>query len=104
MKNIIRSGRITRDGESSSLDQNIGQLPRTDWTFQTAAPSFRGGAGSFSGKSQGSFRAFRALGNSFFEAEGKREDRIEGIAFAVIVALSVWPMLQAAHALLHLIK
>src|SRR4051812_41212722 len=100
MKPIFRTGRPARDDESrSTFGNNIQTAPTTDWSYQ-AAPTLRGGAGSF-GKNRASFRA---LSNSFFEAEAKREDRIEAVAFGLIVALATWPMVQAAQALFHLIK
>ena len=103
MKSVFHSGRPARDGElRSGFDKNI-HAPSTDWSFQTAAPFFRGSPGSF-GKNQASFRAFRAFSNGFFNAEAKRADRIEAAIFALIVAISAWPIGQAAQAAWQLMK
>jgi len=105
MKTVFKTSRPARDGESrSSLDPQIQNTPAIDWNFQSSASALRGGAGTFQRSSRASFAGFRAISNGFFEAEAKREFRIEAAAFGVIVALAVWPMVQAAQALLDLIK
>ncbi|MGZ5538034.1 MAG: hypothetical protein ACXWG0_05860 [Chthoniobacterales bacterium] len=103
MKNIFHSGRPARDGESSSLDQNIRKLPVTDWNFQTVIPALRSGSGSF-GQQRKSLRALRALGESYFGDEAKRENRIESAVFGTIAALTAWPIAMAAQAIFALIK
>jgi hypothetical protein len=103
MKSIFKPGRPARDGESSSLDQSKPHSPAVDWNFQLPAPTFRGGA-SYQRLGRIPFPAFRTISNSFFEAEAKREYRIEAAGFGVIVALAAWPMVQAAQALLDLIR
>lgn len=103
MKDILNSSRPARDG-ASVLDQNNRTLAALTWNFQASAPALHGGAVCAANRRRSSFRAFRALSKGFFEAEAKREDRIEGAAFGVIVALAVWPMVLAAQALLDLIR
>src|SRR5438105_3686073 len=100
MKNIIHFERATRDGESC-LDQNIRKMPMTDWNFHAAGASFRGGS---SGQRRNSLRALRAMGESYFGDEAKREDRIEGAVFGAIAALTVGPIAMAAHAIFGLIN
>jgi hypothetical protein len=102
MKNISRIGRLARDGESCS-DQNNRGIAATSWNFQASAAALRGGAGSL-GKNLPSVRAFRALGQRFFDVESRREDIIEGSVFGLIGALSLWPMIMAVQALLALIR
>ena len=101
MKTVLHTGRPTRDGEArSALD--IHRTPVTDWSFHTATPAFRGGA-SF-GSKRASFRALRALGNSYFNAEAKRHETIDAAIFALIVTLSVWPIALAAQGIWQLMK
>ncbi len=102
MKNKLYFGRPTRDGELSSMHQNNRALAATSWNFQ-ASGTLRGGAGLI-GKNRTSFRAFRALGQNFFDAEAKRGERIDGAIFALIMMLAAWPLAGAAHAIFHLIK
>ena len=71
-----------------------------DWNYRPVTSEFRGGP---SGQSH-SFRALRAMGESYFGDEAKREDRIEGAVFGAIAALTAGPIAMAAHAILGLIK
>ena len=99
MKSVFRPSRPARDGETrSALDLLSNHTPATDWNFQASSPFTHGGGGA------GSFRRHTRPSFRFFDAEGRREDRVEATGFVLIVALAVWPMVQAAHAMLHLIK
>jgi hypothetical protein len=95
MKSVFNTGRPRRDGERSALSKNAPTAPITDWSYQ-AASDVRGCGGVFCIK-RASYRAFRALSNGFIEAEARR-DRIEGVAFAILVALMAWPLGLAAQA------
>jgi len=44
-------------------------------------------------------RSFRQLTRSYFASEKSWEFAIEALFFAIIVAISVWPVLAAADAL-----
>jgi hypothetical protein len=44
------------------------------------------------------------LSDGFFAAEAKREFRLEGAVFAVIVALAAWPMVLAVQAAAGLLR
>jgi len=44
-------------------------------------------------------RSFRELARCYFAAERSLEFAIEALLFAIIVAISVWPVLAAANAL-----
>ena len=101
MKTVLKTSRPARDGESrSSLEQKNIHSAAHDWNYQSAAPSFRGSGA----QPRARFAGFRAISNGFSEAEAKREYRIEAAMFGLIMALAVWPMIQAAQALLDLIK
>ena len=79
------------------------QGPATDWSYQAATPFFHGGAESF-GKNPATFRAFRALSTSFFNAEAKRAEQIDAAVFALIAVISAWPIVLAAQAGWHMLK
>jgi hypothetical protein len=44
-------------------------------------------------------RSFREVARSYFPSERSLEFAIEALLFAIIVAISVWPVLAAANAL-----
>ena len=48
--------------------------------------------------------SFHTLSEEFFAGEAKKESRLEGAVFAVIVALAAWPMALAAQAAYTLLK
>ena len=102
MKNISYFRRPARDGGLSTVNENNRALAATSWNFQPSE-ALRGGAGSI-GTNRTSIRAFRALGQNFFDAEAKRGERIDGAIFALIMMLAAWPLAGAAHAIFHLIK
>ncbi len=105
MKSILKNNRPARDGEfRSSFDRKNQNGPAFDWNFQSSAPVLRGGAGSLHHANRVSLAGFRAMSSGFFEAEAKREYRLEAAGFAVLTALALWPIVQAAQALLDLIK
>ena len=81
--------------------------PALDWSFQSPAfPQHAGGSGwlRHRGLRPSVMRSFRGLSDGFFALEAKREARLEGALFAVIAALAVWPMVQAAQAAAGLLK
>ena len=105
MKTVFQIGRPARDGETrSAFDQKIRNIPVTDWGLHVATPVFRGGAGPFGGKKRASFRALRALGNGYFNAEAKRHETIDAAIFAILVTLCAWPIGLAAQAIWHLMR
>ncbi len=71
----------------------------TDWSFQAAPPEIRGG-----GSASFPEPAFRSLGDSFFASEAKKESRLEGALFGMIVAIAAWPIGLAVHAAFALMK
>ncbi len=99
MKTVFKSSRPARDGESrSSFNQKISPAIRQN--YQVSAPVLRGAAGSFHPVTRASLAGFRAISSVFFDAEAKREFRLEAGAFAIITALALWPMVQAVEALI----
>jgi len=71
----------------------------TDWSFQPSTPQIGGG-----GTASFQRPAFHTLSDGFFAAEAKKESRLEGALFAVIVALAAWPIALAAQAAFALMK
>jgi hypothetical protein len=49
-------------------------------------------------------RSFRGLTRSYFASEKNWEFAIEALLFAIIVAISAWPLLVAADALSELLQ
>ena len=74
----------------------------TAWNFHGATPVLRGSAGSL--HRPPALAAFRTIGQSFFEAESKREYRLEAVLFGLIAALALWPIVLAVQAGLVLIR
>lgn len=100
MKPTYPVGRATRHGDDSRpLGNHHNHAPITDWSFQPSNPEIRsGGSASFPQPS------FHTLSDEFFAVEAKKESRLEGAVFAVIVALAAWPMALAAQAAYALLK
>src|SRR3712207_1991894 len=94
MKPSFPTGRVARRGDASRpFGHNNNSAPITDWSFQPS--SFERGGG---GSAKFPRPPFHTLSEGFFAAEAKKESRIEGAVFVVIVALAAWPMALAAHA------
>ncbi|MBA3882463.1 MAG: hypothetical protein H0X73_07035 [Chthoniobacterales bacterium] len=83
---------------------SINKIPVTDWNFQSTMPELRGHGSSFHPRATNRGAAFRELSQSFLEAESKRTYRAEAGAFILIVGLAVWPIAQAVHAAMTLLK
>jgi outer membrane cobalamin receptor len=101
MKPTYPAGRAARHrDESRPFGNHHNYAPITDWSFQPTNPEIRGNGGS------ASFRepSFHTLSDEFFAVEAKKESRLEGAVFAVIVALAAWPMALAAQAAYALLK
>ncbi|MFN2509519.1 MAG: hypothetical protein ABR589_12200 [Chthoniobacterales bacterium] len=91
-----------RDEPKRPFGRSISKSPVTDWNFQTSTADLRGGpAPSAYGSERSLAGGFRALSQGFFEAETKWENRIEVAAFAIIVALAAWPVVQAVQTALR---
>jgi hypothetical protein len=108
MKPTFKIGPPARRGDSQHpFGLELPKLPAIDWSFQAPATQPHAG-GSALLKHRGLrpklLRSFRGLSEGFFASEAKRESRLEGALFAVIVALAVWPMVLAAQAAVALLK
>ena len=100
MKPTFPTNRQARRNDASRLPaHHQGRAPITDWSLQASTPFIRGGGSAFSRRP-----AFFRLSESFFATEAKKESRLEGAVFAVIVALAAWPMVLAAQAAYALMK
>ena len=100
MKPTFPTARAVRRGDASRpLGHHIINAPVTDWSFQPSSLEPRGG-----GSASFPRPPFRTLSEGFFAAEAKKESRLEGAVFVVIVALAAWPMALAAHAAFVLLK
>jgi hypothetical protein len=106
MKTTFQTGRPACRGDSQiPFGLKLPKFPLVEWGLHAAAPLFRGsaGAGSCANK-RASFRAFRALGNSYFDAEARLHDGIDAAIFALMVTICAWPIALAARAAWHLMK
>jgi hypothetical protein len=99
MKPTFPNHRAIRRGDAARPFGHQINAPITNWSLQPSSPNIRGG-----GSASFPRPAFHTLSEGFFAAEAKKESRLEGAVFAVIVALAAWPIAlaaQAAYALLH---
>ena len=100
MKPSFPTSRVVRRGDASRpFGQHHSNAPVTDWSFQASSLDHRGG-----GSASFPRVPFHTLSDEFFAAEAKKESRIEGAVFAVIVALAAWPMALAAQAAYGLLQ
>ncbi len=106
MKPTFPTSRSVRRNDHRTSGSRYNHAPVTDWSFQPSATPFGGGSASFrkGGVNTPLHPAFHTLSEGFFSAEAKKESRLEGALFAVIVALAAWPMVLAAQAALALMK
>ena len=104
MKPTVQTLRPARRGESQRpAAHSVISSPVTDWSFQPGSANFGGHRGLLHGTPNPA-AAFRGLSQAFFDAESKRSYRAEASAFVVIVGLAIWPIAQAVHAALTLLK
>ena len=71
--------------------------PLIDYQFRTSLDERLGGAGA--SHKQPVFGAFRTLSDKFFRTEAKQEYIFEVLFFAIIVAISAWPIASMIEAL-----
>lgn len=88
---------------SSRLGSNH---PLIEYQYHTALTEQQlGGAGSNPKQAQdASFSRFRALSNKFINTEEKHHYALEALFFAIIVAITTWPMVLMIQALADLVK
>lgn len=93
--------RLDEEGSSSPLRSTH---PLTDYRFHASASEVQS-AGSSRKLSRPVFApGFRDLSNEFLGAETKRNYVAEALFFAIIVGVSVWPIVSMVQALAHLMK
>jgi hypothetical protein len=97
------SSRLDEEGSPSRLRSNH---PLTDYHFHAPASELQSGrAGSSHKLARPVFApGFRDLSNEFLGAETKRNYVAEVLFFAIIVGVSVWPIVSMVQALAQLMK
>ncbi len=95
-----------RDRRAESLRPAGHQITSlvTDWSFQASAPALRGPSFRASDGSQSKLPSFLLLSQGVFGAESRRESRLEGAVFGVIVARATWPIVLAVQAAATLLQ
>src|SRR5215218_6475909 len=98
MKPTFQISRPARQSESRPV-KSQSRTSSVQQEFQTTVPAFRGSPASPSPKSRPpkSQPHFWALSQNFFAVEARREDRLEALLFAIIVALAAWPIAFAFY-------
>jgi len=72
------------------------RMPKTDCNFQAGSMPSRGGRPRCA--------SIRAVSNDYFKNEARSMFATEAAFFSVIVIISVWPLISAAIALVHLVR
>ena len=78
--------------------------PPTDYNFHAAGSEMKSGAGSQKLSRPVFAPGFRDLSNEFLGAETKRNYVAEVLFFAVIVGVSMWPIVSMVRALAEFVK
>jgi hypothetical protein len=78
--------------------------PVTDCCYQAAAGAPRAAKESLKLSKPLLSPSFRDLSNEFLGAETKRDYVAEAFFFAIIVAVSAWPIITMVQTLSHLMK
>ena len=77
--------------------------PLIEYQFRTSLGDRQLG-GTRASHKQPVFAAFRALSDKFFRTEAKQEYILELLFFAIIVAISAWPIASMIQALVEPLK
>ena len=77
--------------------------PLIEYQFRTSLGE-RQLSGAGASHKQPVFAAFRALSDKFFRTEAKQEYILEALFFAIIVAISAWPIGSMIKALTEMLK
>jgi len=85
---------------SSDATENLSrQFPVIDSSYQTVTlDGFRGGCANSCQLS------FRNISNDYFKTEARKSFVTEASFFAIIIVTTVWPVLQSAQAMTHLVR
>ena len=80
-------------------DTRSRQFPFTDYSFQSLTiDDYRGG------RVRTHTRSFRNISNNYFRSEARVNFVAEATFFGLIIATTIWPMLQSAHAITDLVR
>jgi len=104
--NYQLSRQPSRLDEARSSSRRASPHPSTDYHFHAPATELQAGRAGSSHKMERPVFApgFRDLSNEFLGAETKRSYVAEVLFFAIIVAVSAWPMVSMVQALAQLGK
>src|SRR4051794_24674905 len=92
------SHNIRSNGQSRVTKNLSPRFPVTDYSYQSVSlDGFRGGAGTCA-------PSFRKISNDYFENEARRSFVTEAVLFGIIVATTIWPVLQNARAMSDLVR
>jgi hypothetical protein len=80
------------------------RFPATDYNYLGASGDFRGHASAAKPAVPQPTAGFRDLSNDFIGAEMKRDYVAEAAFFAIIVAVSAWPIVSMIRAMADLLK
>ena len=79
-------------------------LPVTDYHYLGTTANFHGRDASLKSPTPLLTPSFRKLSNDFIESEMKRHYMTEAAFFAIIVAVSTWPIVSMIRAIVELVK
>jgi hypothetical protein len=78
--------------------------PATDYDYLGTTGKFQGRDASLKLAAPSGTPSFRKLSNDFIGSEMKRDYVAEAVFFAIIVAVSTWPIVSMIAALANLVK
>ena len=79
-------------------------LPVTDYHYLETSANFHGRDASLKSAAPSPTPSFRELSNDFIGSEMKRHYMTEAAFFAIIVAVSTWPIVSMIRAIVELVK
>lgn len=78
--------------------------PVTDYRYVGTLGGFRGRGAAVKPAASSGTRSFREVSNDFIRSEMKWQYAAEAAFFAIIVAVSTWPMVSMVRAMADLVK
>jgi hypothetical protein len=89
MKPTFKTSRAAHFGETRAEGITCGKAPAIEWSYREPMLRGNGGSGSFP------MPSFRRLSDAYFAREARKESRLEGYLFGIIVAMGAWPIISA---------